>query len=92
MIITGNLVTIDGEQIVCTDTEAQVLALLASRPNVVHAKADLLRVVWRDETADPHVVEAVVNRLRRRLGVHGASIASVYRRGYTLKASTSAPV
>jgi uroporphyrinogen-III synthase len=92
MIITGNLVTIDGEQIVCTDTEAQVLALLASRPNVVHAKADLLRIVWRDETADPHVVEAVVNRLRRRLGVHGASIASVYRRGYTLKATTPASV
>ena len=90
MIITGNVVTIDGQQVVCTDIEAQVLALLASRPNVVHPKADLLRLVWRDESADPHVVEAVIARLRRRLGDHGASIVSVYRRGYALRAAPTA--
>lgn len=85
MVISGNLVTIDGRPIMCTDTEAQVLAHLAARPDVIHAKADLLRLVWRDETADPHVVEAVVARLRHRLGPHGASICSVYRRGYSLR-------
>ena len=84
MTISGNFVTVDDEEFVLTDTEAQVLTVLASEPNLVHAKADLLRQVWRDEQADPHVVEAVVNRLRRRLGPPGRSINAVYRRGYTL--------
>ena len=83
--IAGNLVTIDDDPVLFTDTEAQVLTLLANRPNVVHAKADLLRAVWRDAGADPHVVEVAVARLRRRMGPLGGSIASVYRRGYTLK-------
>ena len=86
MTISGNVVMVDDEPVVLTDTEAKVLTVLASEPNLVHAKADLLREVWRDEQADPHVVEAVVNRLRRRLGPPGANINAVYRRGYTLRA------
>ena len=85
MTIAGNHVTVDDESLVLTDTEAGVLTMLASEPNHVYAKADLLRHVWRDEDADPHVVEAVVNRLRRRLGPSGRSISAVYRRGYTLR-------
>jgi DNA-binding response OmpR family regulator len=41
--------------------------------------------VWRDETNDPHLVEVTVARLRRRLGPHGVAVASVHRRGYTLR-------
>jgi uroporphyrinogen-III synthase len=85
LCIAGNLVTIGERPVVFTDTEAQVLTLLAARPNVVHPKAELLRTVWRDEHADPHVVEVAVARMRRRMGVLGGSITSVYRRGYTLK-------
>jgi uroporphyrinogen-III synthase len=85
MTISGTVVTVDDASVVLTDTEAKVLTVLASEPNLVHAKADLLRRVWRDEGADPHVVEAVVNRLRRRLGPSGATISAVYRRGYTLR-------
>lgn len=85
MTISGTVVTVDDESVVLTDTEARVLTVLAREPNLVHAKADLLRRVWRDEDADPHVVEAVINRLRRRLGPSGATISAVYRRGYTLR-------
>jgi len=80
--IAGNLVNVGDASVVLTDIEAQVLTLLAARPDAVHAKADLLRAVWRDESADPHVVEAVVNRLRRRVGPIGLNITAVYRRGY----------
>jgi DNA-binding winged helix-turn-helix (wHTH) protein len=41
--------------------------------------------VWRDRQADPHVVETVVARLRRRLGPLGRQLAAVYRRGYVLR-------
>ena len=83
--IAGNLVTIGDSSVVLTDTEAQVLTVLATQPNVVHAKSDLLRLVWHDESADPHVVEAAVNRLRRRLGHLGLGITAVRRRGYALR-------
>ena len=60
VVVQGNVVTIDGEPVVLTDTEAQLLTVLATRPNVVHSKPDLLRLVWRDETVDPHVVEVAI--------------------------------
>jgi DNA-binding winged helix-turn-helix (wHTH) protein len=41
--------------------------------------------VWGDRSTDPHVVEVAIGRLRQRLGDHGSSIASVYRRGYALR-------
>jgi uroporphyrinogen-III synthase len=85
MSITGNLVTVDEQSVMLSDTEAQVLALLATEPNIVHTKADILRQVWRDQSADPHVVEAAVTRMRRRLGPVGVCITAVYRRGYTLR-------
>jgi DNA-binding winged helix-turn-helix (wHTH) protein len=59
--------------------------MLAGQPNVVFTKADLLRVVWGDDSADPHVVEVAMGRLRRRLGRAGAAIAAVHRRGYSLR-------
>jgi DNA-binding winged helix-turn-helix (wHTH) protein len=68
-----------------SDTETRVLSVLAAQPNTVHAKADLLREVWRDEAADPHVVEVAVNRMRRRLGPLGPRVTNVYRRGYALR-------
>lgn len=85
LVVAGNAVTIDDEPILVTETEVQVLAMLASRPNVVVAKSELLQGVWRDEAADPHVVEVAVARLRRRLGAHGSAICSVHRRGYVLR-------
>lgn len=85
LVITGNVATIDGEAVTLTDTEARLLATLARKPNVVFTKEHLLRAVWGSETEDPHAVEVGVARLRRRLGTHGRAVASVHRRGYTLR-------
>jgi DNA-binding response OmpR family regulator len=68
-----------------TDTEARLLAQLAAQPDVVRTKGELLASVWGDQHADPHLVEVAIARLRRRLGRHGAAIASVHRRGYVLR-------
>lgn len=85
LVISGTAVTIGGKPLTCTDTEARLLSVLAAQRGTVCAKADLLRSVWGDEHADPHVVEVAVNRLRRRLGEHGAAITAVHRRGYLLR-------
>jgi uroporphyrinogen-III synthase len=85
VVLAGTSVTIDDAVVTLTDIEAQVLRVLASRPDVVVAKAELLEQVWRDRAADPHVVETVVARLRRRLGFLGRHVNAVYRRGYVLR-------
>jgi uroporphyrinogen-III synthase len=83
--VAGTVAIVDGAEVELTDTEARVLATLAEAPNVVVTKADLLRRVWGDEDADPHIVEVAIGRLRRRLGPAGSAITAVHRRGYALR-------
>ena len=79
------LTTGDGDPVELSPRERGVVAgLLAARPGTVVAKGDLLRSVWRDPTADPHVVEVAVARLRKRLQPAGLTLEAVHRRGYRL--------
>jgi len=64
--------------------EVQLLRALAERPGAVVSKGELLGRVWHSGTADPHLVEVTVARLRRRLGPVGIAVATVPRRGYRL--------
>ena len=73
----------DGDPVLLSDREREVLAVLSDRPGVVVSKAALLRRVWAGET-DEHVVEVTVGRLRQRLTVAGVGIETVVRRGYRL--------
>jgi uroporphyrinogen-III synthase len=85
LAITGNVVRSGDRRIELSDIEARILSSLAERPGTVVAKVDLLRTIWGDENADPHLVEVAVGRLRRRLGPDGHAITAVPRRGYVLR-------
>lgn len=85
LVITGNVVRCGDRRIELSDIEARILTLLADRPGSVIAKVDLLRTIWGDPDADPHLVEVAVGRLRRRLGPDGRGITAVPRRGYVLR-------
>lgn len=85
LVLSGTVVRIGAWRAELSDTEARLLATLAARPGTVMAKQELLRLVWGDAAGDTHVVEVTVGRLRRRLGVHGAAITAVPRRGYALR-------
>jgi uroporphyrinogen-III synthase len=85
LVITGNVVRSGERRVELTDIEARILAALAARPGAVVAKVDLLRDVWGDAAADPHLVEVAVGRLRRRLGPDGGAVTAVPRRGYVLR-------
>lgn len=85
LVITGNVVRCGERRVELSDIEARILAVLADRPGAVVSKVELLRDVWGDVDADPHVVEVAIGRLRRRLGPDGVSVASVPRRGYVLR-------
>ena len=84
LTLSGNHATVDGSPVALTDIDARLLARLATRPNIVHTKIDLLGAVWGNQSGDPHAVEVAIGRLRTRLGTAGSAIASVPRRGYIL--------
>jgi uroporphyrinogen-III synthase len=74
-----------GDAATLTEREHAVLLALLERRGRVVSKRDLLTRVWGD-TADDHVVEVAIGRLRRRLGPAGEGIQTVVRRGYRLTA------
>ncbi|MEX2293600.1 MAG: uroporphyrinogen-III synthase [Acidimicrobiales bacterium] len=83
--ISGTVVRCGDRRIELSDIEARLLGALSRRPGTVITKTDLLRDVWGDASADPHLVEVAVGRLRRRLGPQASAIAVVPRRGYVLR-------
>jgi uroporphyrinogen-III synthase len=85
LVVSGSAATIGGTEVSLTPAEARLLAALARLPNAAVSKEDLLHAVWEGQAHDPHLVELMVARLRRRLGVHGNVIAEIGPRGYTLR-------
>jgi uroporphyrinogen-III synthase len=64
-----------------TTRERWLLDCLLRRRGAVVTRAELRRAVWGAST-DDHVLDVTVGRLRRRLGVGGAMIETVPKRGY----------
>lgn len=74
----------DGEPVMLTGRERQILRALLAQDGAVISKAQLLRAVWGPGESDLHVVEVTVGRLRKRLGIAGDGIETVIRRGYRI--------
>jgi uroporphyrinogen-III synthase len=68
-----------------SDRERAVLKVIARRPGVVFSRATLLREVWGDPQADPHLIDVAMARLRRRLDPVPLRVVTVPRRGYRLE-------
>jgi uroporphyrinogen-III synthase len=86
--VQGAVAVVDGEAVQLTERERRVFDVLARAGGAVVPKRQLLREVWRGGSVDEHAVEVTVARLRRRLGVSGAAVETVPRRGYRLQAGS----
>ncbi|MEW2548431.1 uroporphyrinogen-III synthase [Streptomyces sp. NPDC047002] len=86
LVLQGNAVLVGGESLRVSPKSAALLRALAVRPGWVVSRAELLRRVWQDSSADEHAVEAAVARLRASLGAHGGLVRTVPKRGYRLAA------
>ena len=88
--LDARLVELDGQDLLLTRTEFDLLALLVGSPRRVWTREMLLRSVWGDEWAsDEHLVEVHVGNLRRKLGDRGRSpryIRTVRGVGYGMMA------
>lgn len=82
MVLQGSVAVVDGKALRLTDLERAVLIKLVDQAGGTVTRTALLRDVWRDPGADPHVLEMAVRRLRAKLGPAGEAIETAVRRGY----------
>ena len=79
-------VQIDSRRVVLTKTEFEILALLASHPEKVFAREEIIDNVWRET---PYITERTVDvhitRLRKKLGVYAKLISNRSGYGYRFK-------
>lgn len=91
LVLAGTEVVVQGFAVRAGDRvlelpplEQAVLSLLAERPGAVVSRPVLLQRLWGSAKANPHLLEATVTRLRRRLGPCGAALRPSPGRGYRL--------
>ena len=90
VVVQGFAVDLGGRTVELPPLEQAVLTLLADRPGVVVPRSLLLQRLWGSSAADPHLLEATITRLRRRLGPCGAALRPSPGRGYRLDATADA--
>jgi len=84
LVVQGAAIEVGGERDELTPKERQVFESLAVATGALVPRSSLLERVWGSPEADPHVLDATIGRLRRRLGPCGAAIETTPGRGYRL--------
>ncbi len=84
IVVQGGAIELDGVVEQLAPQERAIWQLLARKPGAVVSRESFLTRIWGCPSTDPHLLEAAVGRLRRRLGPAGAAIQAVAGRGYRL--------
>ena len=86
-------VLVDDQEVSLTHTEFKILIALATQPNRVKTREQLLLEVWQDEaeTVLDRTVDAQVKRLRAKLGQARDMVETVRGLGYRLRLENPAP-
>ena len=80
-------VTVDGERIVLTYKEYELLHLFLSQPGIAFTREQLLSSVWNTEyVGETRTVDMHIRTLRQKLGNYGNLIETVRNVGYRLEA------
>ena len=81
-----HLVTVNGEKVVLTFKEFEILKLFMSKPGIVFSRDKLLSEVWRiDYLGESRTVDMHIKTLRQKLGDAGALIETVIGVGYKME-------
>jgi len=80
---SGYLAELDGESLSLAPKELELLFYLASNPNKVFTREQLLNQIWGYDIGDGRTVDVHIKRLREKLGEHtGWALATVWGIGY----------
>ena len=81
-----HLVTVNGETVVLTFKEFEILKLFMSNPGIVFSRDKLLSEVWGiDYLCESRTVDMHIKTLRQKLGDAGALIETVIGVGYKME-------
>ena len=81
-----HLVTVNGEKVVLTFKEFEILKLFMSNPGIVFSRDKLLSEVWEiDYLGESRTVDMHIKTLRQKLGDAGALIETVIGVGYKME-------
>ena len=95
LLKTGNLivnldehtVTANGERILVTFKEFEILRLFVSHPGMVYTRDQLFNDIWgMDYCGETRTVDMHIRTLRQKLGIYGKMIETVRGVGYRLEA------
>ena len=79
-------VTVDGERVILTYKEYELLHLFLSQPGIAFTREQLLSSVWNTEYAgETRTVDMHIRTLRQKLGSYGNQIETVRNVGYRLE-------
>ena len=79
-------VAIDGERVILTYKEYELLHLFLSQPGIAFTREQLLSSVWNTEYAgETRTVDMHIRTLRQKLGSYGSLIETVRNVGYRLE-------
>ena len=79
-------VTIDGERVVLTYKEYELLRLFLSHPGMAFSREQLLQTVWNtDYAVETRTVDMHIRTLRQKLGAYGRYIETIRGVGYRLE-------
>ncbi|HXH73641.1 MAG TPA: response regulator transcription factor [Bacteriovoracaceae bacterium] len=85
MNLSDPLVTLDGRQIALTPKEFQILSMLASNPNTVVRKTEIVEKLWPEVKVEENNVDTHISNLRKKLAGFSSDIKTVKCFGYILK-------
>ena len=81
-------VTADGERVLLTYKEFELLRLFLTRPGIAFTREQLLSAIWGIEyPGETRTVDIHIRTLRQKLGSYGAMIETVRNVGYRLEVS-----
>lgn len=75
-------ISLDGKVVILRPKTFDLLLQLASKPNEIVAKSDILRQVWADSVVEDQVIFQSINEIRKELG-DSELIKTHPRRGYS---------
>ena len=81
--LNAKTVTLDGEELICTKLEFELLSFFLQHPGRVYSREDLLKYCWpQDVLVLDRTVDVNITRLRKKIGRYGKQIKTRVGYGY----------
>ena len=81
--LNAKTVTLDGEELICTKLEFELLSFFLQHPGRVYSREDLLKYCWpQDVLVLDRTVDVNITRLRKKIGRYGKQIRTRVGYGY----------